>query len=132
MSRTVIRNGLTDGEFHGVAFYDEFRDEDRTYEFIEKIESGIDTLKTDGMAEIRRIAGQFRINDINLIKPGIGEATRVLLRRLPNIILVAENAEDKYIAHIIQLAKEKGVPVESYPLVRYKACGIIKELSADA
>jgi hypothetical protein len=132
MSRTVIRKGLKDDEFHGVAFYDELRDEDRTYEFIEKIESHIGTLKIDGMAEVCKIAEKFCISDINLIKPGIGEATRVLLRRLPHIILVAENAEDKYIAHIIQLAKEKGVPVESYPLVRYKACGIIKELSADA
>jgi ribosomal protein L7Ae-like RNA K-turn-binding protein len=84
------------------------------------------------MDEVRKIAERFRVGDINLIKPGIGEATRVLLRRLPRVILVAENAEDKYIAHIIQLAKEKDVPVESYPLVRYKACGIIKELPADA
>ena len=44
MSRTVIYPGLKDGEFHGVSFYDEFRNEDRTYEFIDRIEKKISGL----------------------------------------------------------------------------------------
>ena len=32
---------------------------------------------------------------------------------------------------LIRLAEEKNVPVEYYPLVHYKACGIIRQL-ADA
>ena len=132
MSRTIIHTGLKNGEFHGVVFFNELRDEDRTYEFIKKIESCIDVVKTSGINEIQNIAKYFGIDDINLIKPGIGEATRVLLRRLPYMILIAENAEDKYISHIVQLAREKGVPIKRFPLVKYKACGIIKELTADA
>ncbi|MDO4261174.1 MAG: cysteine protease StiP family protein [Eubacteriales bacterium] len=85
-----------------------------------------------GVDEVRAIAARFGVDDINLVKPGIGEATRVLLRRVPWKVLAAENAlSDPALTHILRLAGEKGVPVEPYPLVRYKACGIIKKL-ADA
>ncbi|MDR0558449.1 MAG: cysteine protease StiP family protein [Treponema sp.] len=132
MSRTVIRSGIEEGEFHGVAFYEELRDEDKTYEFIERIESNMNCAQTTGLDEVKKIAAQFGIHDINLIKPGIGETTRVLLRRLPYMALIANDAEEKFVSHIIQLAKEKNVPVVRYPLLKYKACGIIKELAADA
>jgi ribosomal protein L7Ae-like RNA K-turn-binding protein len=48
------------------------------------------------------------------------------------MLLIAEDAERKYITHLIQLASEKDVPVVYYPLKRYRACGIIKTLPADA
>jgi hypothetical protein len=131
MSRTVIRPGIGEDEFHGVAFFDELRAEDKTYEFIERIGSRMDpsVINTSGSDEVRQIAEKFGVADINFVKPGIGEATRVLLRRLPDMVLIAEDAEPRYIAHLIQLAKEKHVPVIRYPLRRYKACGIIKALT---
>ena len=87
---------------------------------------------TSGIDEVREIARRFQIGDINLIKPGIGEATRVLLRRVPWKILIGESSKgDAALTHLIRLAQEKGVPVEYYPLVRYKACGIIRRM-ADA
>ena len=131
MSRTVIYPGISANEFHGVAFYDEFRAEDRTYEFIERIENCIEGFDIQGFEEVRKIAEQFGISDINFIKPGIGETTRVLLRRIPDLVLIAENAEPRYVAHLVQLAVEKHVPVQHYPLLRYKACGIIKALTPD-
>jgi hypothetical protein len=132
MSRTVLCKGTADDEFHGVVFYENLKAEDRTYEFIDKIEGCFPACESTGTDEVRRIAKQYGISDINLVKPGIGETTRVLLRRLPRLILLAEKAEDRYVAHIIQLAAEKNVPAERYPLIRYKACGIIEELPADA
>lgn len=87
---------------------------------------------TSGIDEVREIARRFQIGDINLIKPGIGEATRVLLRRVPWKILIGESSKgDAALTHLIRLAQEKGVSVEYYPLVRYKACGIIRRM-ADA
>ena len=66
------------------------------------------------------------------MKPGIGETTRVLLRRVPWKVLVDEKHEkDAALAHIIRLAEEKQVPVERYPLRHYRACGLIKKM-ADA
>ena len=62
----------------------------------------------------------FRSSDINLIKPGIGETTRVLLRRIPWKILVAEGERQApSLAHIMRLAEEKNVPVEEHALIHY-------------
>ena len=81
--------------------------------------------------EAEEIAEKFHIKDINFIKPGIGETTRVLLRRVPWKILVKNKTEKIYIGHILELAKEKGITVEEYPLKYYRACGLIKNLNAD-
>ena len=85
-----------------------------------------------GIDEVRKIAAQFDIEDINFIKPGIGETTRVLLRRVPwKVLIQQESKSDEALNHIYRLAEEKGVPVAYYPLQHYKACGIIKKI-ADA
>ena len=82
-----------------------------------------------GIDEVKRIAADFDIDDINLVKPGLGEATRVLLRRVPYCLLIADNLEDEScVSHLLRLAEEKNVPVKHYPLTRYKACGIIRTL----
>lgn len=83
-----------------------------------------------GMDEVNGIAETFGIEDINFIKPGIGETTRVLLRRVPWKVLVSDrDKNDRALRHILRLAEEKGVPAEFYPLRHYKCCGIIKKLS---
>lgn len=85
-----------------------------------------------GIDEVRRVASFFGIEDINFVKPGIGETTRVLLRRIPWKILIDERyREDPELGHVVRLAEEKNVPVEYYPLTHYKCCGIIKKI-ADA
>ena len=82
------------------------------------------------MDEVKELAEAFGIEDINLIKPGIGETTRVLLRRVPWKVLIDEKyRESRELVHIVRLAEEKGVPVETYPLRHYKCCGMIKKVS---
>ena len=41
-----------------------------------------------GVEVVKKIANTYAIDDINFIKPGIGETTRVLLRRIPWKVLV--------------------------------------------
>ncbi len=90
---------------------------------------GAGVVPGSGLDEVREIAGHFGIRDLNLVKPGIGETTRVLLRRVPWKVLVDGGHEkDPELAHILRLAEEKGVPVECYPLRHYRTCGLIKEL----
>ena len=85
-----------------------------------------------GIDEVKELAKKYGIADINLIKPGIGEATRVLLRRVPWKILIDERYKDNpQLEHLIRLADEKNVSVEYCTLNHYKCCGIIKKL-ADA
>lgn len=141
VSRTFLRDDIIgENDFHGAVYYGELKDKDLSYEFINRIEEMFDMnssmpdsrIKGVGVDEVRKIADEYGIDDINLIKPGIGETTRVLLRRVPWKVLVCEKyKDDRELAHIIRLAKEKGVPVEYHDLVHYKTCGIIKKL-ADA
>lgn len=139
VSRTFLRDDIIGpDDFHGAVYYSDLKDADLSYEFIEAIEeefemeSGEDNyaLEGTGLEEVQKLAEVFDISDINFIKPGIGETTRVLLRRVPWKVLVDERyKDDAALAHIIRLAEEKQVPVEYYPLVHYKACGIIKKLA---
>ena len=141
VSRTFLRSDIIGpDDFHGAVFYEELKDADLSYEFINAIVDKFDKevsedtvcLQNQGIDEVNDIANKFEIGDINLIKPGIGEATRVLLRRLPWKVLIDERYKDaKDLKHLIRLAKEKQVPIEFYPLKNYKCCGIIKKL-ADA
>lgn len=139
-SRTILRKDLIrDGDFpdfHGAVYFDELKSHDRTYEFIEAIEREFESLPAyvpeerskplgDGLAETRKIAEEFGVSDIALVKPSIGEATRVLLRRTPEVILLRD-PESPLTKHLAELAREKGVRVEKYSLVNYHAVGIIK------
>lgn len=141
ISRTFLRGDIIGKkDFHGAAYYGELAPEDRTYGFINYIESLFDynlpdedgggKWKGKGTAEVTRIASDFGIADINHIKPGIGETARVLLRRVPWKILVAkEYAGSDDLKHIYQLAGERAVDVVLYDLENYKCCGIIKEMA---
>ena len=79
--------------------------------------------------EVHRIGADFGIRDINLIKPSIGEATRVLLRRVPWKVLVHSLRDEAHLGHIYQLAREKGAELVEYPLENYRACGLIRDLA---
>ena len=135
ISRTVLRDDIIGPQdFHGAVYYGEMQDKDASYAFIQEIESRFQMdnqpeMETPaagtGREEAEEIAGHFGITDVNMVKPGIGETTRVLLRRVPWRVLVAEGCrEDPALHHLLTLAKEKKVPVEYYPLRHYKACGI--------
>ena len=138
LSRTVLRDDLIGkDDFHGAVFYREFLPRDRSYEFINAVEKCMKyddiqpfepVIDFGGVKETQKIAEEFSVSDINRIKPSIGEATRVLMRRVPDIILVRDK-NDKFVSHLLELADEKGVEVREYPLKYYRACGIIKDLA---
>lgn len=83
-----------------------------------------------GIDEVRTLAEVFGISELQLIKPGIGETTRVLLRRVPwKVLIDARYRNNPELGHIVRLAEEKQVRIEFYPLRHYKCCGIIKKLA---
>ncbi len=139
VSRTFLRDDIIGkDDFHGAVYYGELKDNDLSYQFIEAIESKFrkDVLPDNtrpegfGIQEVTQIADKFGISDINLIKPGIGETTRVLLRRVPWKILVSEeHIENPQLAPVIRLAQEKGVEIVTYPLKLYRCCGIIRKIA---
>lgn len=146
ISRTVHREDLIGpNDFHGAKFYEEMQDDDVSNLFIDRITEEFSSIKDEieaeinlhkelshevtwkGLKDIEIIQTVFGIQDINLIKPGIGETTRVLLRRVPWKVLVRDYESDN-IKHILLLAKDRGVPVEEYPQMTYGCCGLIKPL----
>ncbi len=139
ISRTFLRNDLIGtNDFHGAAYYKELSSEDRTYEFIDYIEERFrfDTapetmqLGVLGMNDVRMLSEMYGIDNINYIKPGIGETIRVLLRRVPWKLIIDDGHRDSHeLEHIRQLAAEKNVEIEYVRLENYKCCGLIKQFS---
>lgn len=140
ISRTFLRGDIIgENDFHGAVFYRNLMDKDVTYQFINTVEDKfpdgpgisqeLSRPRGTGLDETYKICDEFGINNINFVKPGIGEATRVLLRRIPWKILVHSMHDDENLGHIYQLAKEKNVELLEYPLTNYKACGLICNLA---
>lgn len=133
ISRTIY---TTDG-FHGAVYFEEMKDYDRTYQFIGKVEEyfnddlKLPDIKVDGngMDEVERLMEQYHIKDINKIKPGIGETTRVLLRRVPDFVIIdTEKIPYKYYRHILQLCNERDIRIKHQNLEMYGVVGVIKEV----
>lgn len=139
ISRTVHRKDLIlENDFHGVKIYNQLLNIDLSNHFIDYISKefgNIENFKEEsmdfpnflGQKDLKGIQELFNIKDINMVKPGIGETTRVLLRRVPWKILV-KNLKSDNIKHILVLAKEKNVFVEEYPFLSYECCGVIKTM----
>ena len=78
-----------------------------------------------GRQVVSRIQAEFGLPSQHLVKPGAGEATRVLLRRLPWLVLVRPDRRDM-LEHLLLLAKERGVEVMDYPDMPYSCVGLVK------
>ena len=149
MSRTVLRDDLIGPtDFHGAKFYREWLPMDVSNLFVNQIVSCYFAITEEagqaadsmlqqslpatwkGMKDIKAIQSFFGIDDVNLVKPGVGETTRVLLRRVPWKILV-DCLENPNVTHILLLAKDRDVPVEVFPGLTYSCCGIIKPLKGE-
>ncbi|MCC8049888.1 MAG: cysteine protease StiP family protein [Clostridiales bacterium] len=144
ISRTFLRGDIiSPDDFHGAVYYEELENEDLSRGFIEQIErffsnknckekTSYDWKTVSGIKVVSKIAERYDIGDINYIKPGIGETTRVLLRRIPWKILINKRYQNSpELDHIIQLASEKKVCVEisELDLGNYKTVGIIRQLA---
>ncbi|GAB2488162.1 phosphoribosyltransferase [Jatrophihabitans fulvus] len=143
VSRTVLNDRiLAPGQFHGAKFYRELADADVSRRFLDAISQRFEAVAGDvdadwpvlqksdrtptwaGWAEIERISEQYGIGDVTLVKPGVGETTRVLLRRVPWQVLVRPDAAAD-LAHVRLLAEQRGVPVVEVEGLTYSCVGLI-------
>jgi hypothetical protein len=143
VSRTVLNDAyIGPADFHGAKFYRQLSASDVSTLFIDAICARFDAvadrvaadwpalLASDRTPDWRgwrttdEIAARYGITDVNLVKPGVGETTRVLLRRVPWRILVRPGA-DRDLAHVLLLAGQRGVAVEEVPGLPYTCVGLI-------
>ena len=146
VSRTVLNDQyIGKSDFHGAKYYRELLSSDVSNEYIELIaaefphvihdakESALqrnqENSKTEflGMQDVKQIQTEFGIENTNYIKPGVGETTRVLLRRVPWKILMRDPSSP-YVKHILMLAEERNVEVVEYPGMNYLCMGLIKSV----
>ena len=143
VSRSVLNDAIGANDFHGCVYYREFEPFDLSQSFIRELTAHSDPMQENGLPAARpadtaaaadtsrrylaEAKARYGIADENLIKPGIGEATRVLLRRRPGLLLVRDAACPDT-AHLLQLAAEKKVPVEEQPDLPYRAVSLIHQL----
>jgi hypothetical protein len=143
VSRSVLNAAIQPGDFHGCVLYEEFAAEDRSRSFVDMVEglalaqarldtpveaADVHAAAARSQAYIALARQRYGIDDLNLIKPGIGEATRVLLRRLPRLLLLRD-AHAPALAHLRLLAEEKHVPVEIDQSLPYQAVSLIRSAS---
>ncbi|MFD9511932.1 phosphoribosyltransferase [Streptomyces mirabilis] len=143
ISRTVLRSDLVgEYDFHGAKFYRELAGSDVSVDFLDAVAAHFpdvadaavaqakELLATDrtptweGWAAVERISEEYEIHDVNLVKPGVGETTRVLLRRVPWKILARAGAGTD-LDHVRLLARQRGVPVEEVDELPYTCVGLI-------
>ncbi|WP_328746937.1 phosphoribosyltransferase domain-containing protein [Streptomyces sp. NBC_00285] len=143
ISRTVLRADLVGpDDFHGAKFYRELAGVDVSVDFLDAVVARFPEVAEavgtqakellagdreptwEGWAAVERISEEYGIHDVNLVKPGVGETTRVLLRRVPWKILARAGAGAD-LEHVRLLAGQRGVPVEEVAELPYTCVGLI-------
>ncbi len=147
VSRTVLNaDHLGPDDFHGCVVLDHLAPHDRTRWFVD----ALDPLVAAALAEtpaarwtdpdraacaarserlMATLAVRYGITDRHRIKPGIGEATRAVLRRMPDRVLVADPAAADT-AHLVHLAEQRGAPVDVVAELPYGAVTLIQRLGS--
>ncbi|WP_413248917.1 phosphoribosyltransferase domain-containing protein [Sinomonas flava] len=149
-SRTVFNRELIGPhDFHGAKFYRELAGRDVSNEFVDAVAACFPDIRPAaqppladpswaGWAAVEKIAVEHGLGPVrsavNLVKPGVGETTRVLLRRVPWKVLARPELLEKddagrllrgELAHVLLLAEQRGVPVEPVEGLPYSCVGLI-------
>ena len=148
VSRSFYDPALTTNstDFHGCLYYDQFSAHDLSSYFIDtllttvnslwpslkdKMEAQVNTrlgLQKQSQQFLDWVSQHYNISRPNYIKPGIGEATRALLRRETQLLLLQDlNCEATI--HLRWLAQAKATPIIVLKDLPYRAVALIKELN---
>ena len=150
VSRTIRAADASPGALDGCVYYEAMVSADRSRWFVDALMAPLHAALGDGTLQRARrdeahsavlrarseqmvddLKRRFDVTDRNRIKPGIGEATRALLRRVPERLLL-QSAEGVDLEHLRLLAARRGVPVEIEPALPHRAVTLIRSLGADS
>ena len=143
VSRTVLNPALLQpGQFHGAKFYCDLAPVDVSGRFLDAVTERFPDVAAavartwpsaqaadrrptwSGWRDVEALCAEYRIGDVNLVKPGVGETTRVLLRRVPWAVLACTGAGPE-LDHIRLLADRRGVPVREVDGLTFSCVGLI-------
>jgi hypothetical protein len=140
VSRSILNEQVAATDFHGCVFYEHLRADDYSTWFLDTISEAMKNLMPEPLPSLdqtpyysarrhylRKLQQDYHITNINYIKPGVLEASRVLLRRVPGLLLLAES-ESSEVTHLKLLAAEKGVPVRYDRHMPFSGVALIKTL----
>jgi hypothetical protein len=147
VSRTILNESIQPGQFHGCVYFDALAGQDRSRWFVEQLRAQVrrdwqqlanDRSAVPDLGKVRErcdrllsdLMRRYDVADPNYIKPGIGEATRSMLRRVPRL-LVLRDANAACVRHLVLLAQQREVPLCLDPALPLNAATIIRKL-ADA
>lgn len=137
----------SDGGMHGCVVYNQLKEHDVTRSFVDDISARVlmlanvlpvepwtnkqaADLQSRALGVIDSLASRFDITNLNRIKPGIAEATRAVLRRVPDHVLV-RSRDDKDVKLLMHLTERAGITVEEAgeQLGPYRAVTIIRSVN---
>lgn len=144
VSRSILNEEIGPYDFHGCLYYQNLESHDMSRFFVDTLtEYAMNIFLNEGVPTpvqfdkniLQRRSKQFMVDvmkehgiqDPNLVKPGIGEATRVLLRRVPKLLLLRDSkAED--VEHLKLLAEEKKVEWRIAADLPYSAVALVRSV----
>lgn len=141
ISRSLSAANLSN--LHRCVIYDDLADHDVSLDFVNQIDAARQTLtqaptilptysqpRYATKAIIDKLANQFNISNCNRIKPTIAEATRAILRRDPErVLLAAANHPDTALLRYLCSARGIEIEVLSALILPYQAVTLIKKRS---
>jgi hypothetical protein len=139
VSRTILRDEFEG--FHQCVLYSHLSEQDISRWFVDQVSALFSEIQPQGSSvalhsqtrDTRRqkmqnyvseLMAAQQVDDINKVKPGIAEATRVMLRRVPKLLMVRDKSSPD-IAHLLVLAAEKNIRVEQDATMPFNAIAII-------
>ena len=140
LSRTLMLDHIEG--FHQCIMYQHLQEHDLSNWFIDTISKRFDHVPTavnhitlawrearkKTVANyIQQIMARYGVSDINKIKPGVAEATRVMLRRIPRLLLLRDT-QSHDVAHLNVLAREKNITIIEDKDMPFSAIALIENI----
>jgi hypothetical protein len=140
LSRTLMLDDLEG--FHQCVRYSHLAAYDLSNWFVDdicarfdKVSAAIDEISVSGQTQrqadvasfIVKTMSNYNIKDINKIKPGVAESTRVMLRRVPRLLILKDTTSPD-VAHLKVLANEKSITIKEDTLMPFSAMAFIENV----
>lgn len=158
ISRTILNHSIEPNDFHGSIYYENLNPYDVSNDFINNVmlfiklknenmdllpyikryhemydnKNNNDTLELKNKRQqfLQQLMENYHYPNMNYIKPGVNEATRVMLRRYPKKLFI-QNINDNNVEHLVQLANEKNIEIEVVTDMPYRAVALIKAVALE-